>query len=85
MLDAAAGDPDENTYFASIIAASNGATDVVIGLSHNRWDGGRSTIYRPTFQTIPLTVWTDAAPRSPRDAGTTTERAMTLGLSVTPR
>ena len=28
--------------------------NVVIGLSHNRWDGGRSAVYRPTFRSISL-------------------------------
>jgi hypothetical protein len=66
VLDGAARDTDENTYFASIIAAGDGSGKVLIGLSHNRWDGGRSSVYRPTFQSIPLTRWTDAAPRTRR-------------------
>jgi hypothetical protein len=65
VLDAAARDPAENTYFASIIAASNRATDIVIGLSHNRWDGAPSTTYRPTFQTLHLPTRSDSASRTP--------------------
>jgi hypothetical protein len=54
MVDATAHDNQENTYFASIIAADGDGKGVLIGLSHNRWDGARTRHYRPTFQTIPL-------------------------------
>ena len=56
-LDATAPDPDENTYFASIVTANDGNGHVVVGLSHNRWDGDRTSHYRPTFQTVPLNRW----------------------------
>jgi hypothetical protein len=56
-LDATAPDPDENTYFASIVTANDGNGHVVVGLSHNRWDGDRTSLYRPTFQTVPLNRW----------------------------
>ena len=63
VLDATAPDPDENTYFASIVAAEDGKVE--IGLSHNRWDGARTDDYRPTFQSIPLATWADTTPPAP--------------------
>ena len=44
-----------NTYFASFIAGN--PAEQVIGLSNNRWDGVRSSAYRPTFRTLPLSTW----------------------------
>ncbi len=44
-----------NTYFSSWIEGQNagGPTDVLIAsLSHNRWDGEPSAVYRPTFQVV---------------------------------
>jgi hypothetical protein len=40
-----------NTYFASWIPSAN-PSQLVFGLSHNRWDGVASVVYRPTFQAI---------------------------------
>jgi hypothetical protein len=44
-----------NTYFASLIASS--ATNRIIGLSNNRWDGHLSSAYRPTFIAVPHDRW----------------------------
>ena len=52
VIDATTPNPEENNYFASIVETGPGY--IVIGLSHNRWDGARSTIYRPTFQNFVL-------------------------------
>jgi hypothetical protein len=41
-----------NTYFASWIPSPN-PQQLVVGLSHNRWDGIATEVYRPTFATIP--------------------------------
>lgn len=44
-----------NTYFSSWIEGQNagGPTDAMIAsLSHNRWDGEPSTIYRPTYHVV---------------------------------
>jgi hypothetical protein len=61
MVDATAHVDEENTYFASIIAADGDGRGVLIGLSHNRWDGVRTSHYRPTFQTIRVPPWDDSA------------------------
>jgi len=44
---------DCNTYHASWIPTS-GADRLTIGLSHNRWDGILSTVYRPSYFSIPV-------------------------------
>ena len=44
-----------NTYFSSWIDGQNlgGPSDVLIAsLSHNRWDGEASSVYRPTYQVV---------------------------------
>jgi hypothetical protein len=43
---------DCNTYFASWIPSPQ-LGQLVYGLSHNRWDGMASEVYRPTFAAIP--------------------------------
>ncbi len=43
--------PDCNNYFASWIPSSTPG-QLVYGLSHNRWDGIASDVYRPTFGAI---------------------------------
>jgi hypothetical protein len=43
---------DCNTYFASWIPTAD-PTQLVFGLSHNRWDGIATEVYRPTFASIP--------------------------------
>ena len=41
-----------------MIALSNDSCgNSFIGLSHDRWDGRRSSILRPTFQRLPLNRW----------------------------
>ncbi len=46
--------PNEcNTYFASWIPPFQPGGGLTIGLSHNRWDGRFSPVYRPTFLTVP--------------------------------
>jgi hypothetical protein len=45
-----------NTYFANLAVANDGR--LVLGLSNNRWDGRRSTAYRPTFQDLTAVPWT---------------------------
>jgi hypothetical protein len=52
VLDATADDRDENNYFANVVAVEGDT--LLIGLSHNRWDGRHSDIYRPTFRTLEL-------------------------------
>jgi hypothetical protein len=42
-----------NTYFASWISPSRPGGNLTIGLSHNRWDGRRTPVYRPTFLSVP--------------------------------
>jgi hypothetical protein len=42
---------DCNTYFASWIPSSLPG-QMVYGLSHNRWDGIATEVYRPTFAAI---------------------------------
>ncbi len=42
---------DCNTYFASWIPSSQPG-QLIYGLSHNRWDGIASEVYRPTFGAI---------------------------------
>ncbi len=42
-----------NTYFASWIPPVLPGGDLVVGLSHNRWDGRPSSVYRPTFLQVP--------------------------------
>jgi hypothetical protein len=47
---------DCNTYFASWAEGQTGggpASPLMVSLSHNRWDGLPSSLYRPTFFTIP--------------------------------
>ena len=49
------GNTECNTYFSSWIEGQNagGPDDVLIAsLSHNRWNGEPSTVYRPTFQMV---------------------------------
>jgi hypothetical protein len=41
-----------NTYFASWVPWRNDDGSLIIGLSHNRWNGRVSTAYRPTFLTV---------------------------------
>lgn len=41
-----------NTYFASWVPWHNDDGSLIIGLSHNRWDGRFTTRYRPTFLTV---------------------------------
>jgi hypothetical protein len=41
-----------NTYFASWVPWRNNDGSLIIGLSHNRWDGAVSGRYRPTFLTV---------------------------------
>jgi hypothetical protein len=48
---------DCNTYFASWIPSSQ-AGQLTYGLSHNRWDGIASVVYRPTFGAIPAPAFT---------------------------
>ena len=43
---------DCNTYFASWIPSAD-PTQLVYGLSHNRWDGIATEVYRPTFASVP--------------------------------
>jgi len=43
---------DCNTYFASWIPSPDSAL-LMYGLSHNRWDGVATGVYRPTFASIP--------------------------------
>jgi hypothetical protein len=43
---------DCNTYFASWVPWHNDDGSLIIGLSHNRWDGRFTTRYRPTFLTV---------------------------------
>lgn len=46
---------DCNTYFSSWIEGQNnqrGASPLIASLSHNRWDGAPSWVYRPTFFTV---------------------------------
>lgn len=46
---------DCNTYFASFATGQNdeaGSTPLVVSLSHNRWDGTATSLYRPSFFTI---------------------------------
>lgn len=38
-----------NTYFASWVPWTNPDGSMIWGLSHNRWDGAMSSVYRPTF------------------------------------
>jgi hypothetical protein len=42
---------DCNTYFASWIPSPD-PTQLVFGLSHNRWDGIATDVYRPTFGSV---------------------------------
>jgi hypothetical protein len=63
-VNAEPDDPAENTYFASIITLDDHG-GIIIGLSHNRWDGAPSTTYRPTFQTLHLPTRSDSASRTP--------------------
>ena len=42
---------DCNTYFASWIPSPD-PTRLVFGLSHNRWDGIATDVYRPTFVSV---------------------------------
>lgn len=62
VIDASEPDPDLNNYFAGVVATDGG--ELVIALSHNRWDGRRSDVYRPTFLTVPVRALT-ASPPSP--------------------
>ena len=45
-----------NTYFASLAVTADGP--LVVGLSNNRWDGRRTSAYRPTFQDLSTAPWT---------------------------
>ena len=65
VVDAAAPNADENTYFASIIEVDPASGSLVIGLSHNRWDGAESSVYRPTFQTVTVSTLLDVRFRTP--------------------
>lgn len=56
VLDTAVANPDANNYSANIVATST--SELVVGLSHNRWDGQRSDVYRPTLISVPITVLT---------------------------
>jgi hypothetical protein len=64
ILNAATVGPAENNYFASIITVDDHG-GIVIGLSHNRWDGAQSSTYRPTFQTLHPPAPSDPTPRTP--------------------
>ena len=44
---------DCNTYFASWVPWEAADGDRIVGISHNRWDGLRSEVYRPTFFEVP--------------------------------
>ena len=66
VLDATAANADENTYFASIIDIDPASGSLIIGLSHNRWDGRQSSVYRPTFQTLTVSTLLDVRFRAPR-------------------
>lgn len=59
-IDVPAETPAVNNYFASIVEVTE--RRVVIGLSHNRWDGVQSSVYRPTFTEVQLPA--AARPRS---------------------
>lgn len=48
---------DCNTYFASWIPSPDPA-QLIFGLSHNRWDGIATAVYRPTFSTLPAPAYT---------------------------
>jgi hypothetical protein len=48
-----------NNYFASWIPSAN-PTELVYGLSHNRWDGIATDVYRPTFAAIGAPPWRTA-------------------------
>jgi hypothetical protein len=64
-VSVAVEDPDENTYFASVVAVAG--DEIVIGLSHNRWDGVQSSVYRPTFTDLDVdAAILDAAVRAIR-------------------
>jgi hypothetical protein len=49
-----------NTYFAQLAAGIDGR--LVLGISNNRWDGRRTTGYRPTFQDLAAVRWEWIAP-----------------------
>ncbi len=48
---------DCNTYFASWIPSPD-PTQLIFGLSHNRWDGIATEVYRPTFSSVPAPMHT---------------------------
>jgi hypothetical protein len=48
---------DCNTYFASWVPSPD-PTRLVFGLSHNRWDGIATDVYRPTFGSVPAPAHT---------------------------
>ena len=48
-----------NNYFASWIPSAD-PSQLVYGLSNNRWDGIASNVYRPTFGTIAAPPWRKA-------------------------
>jgi hypothetical protein len=48
---------DCNTYFASWVPSSRPG-ELVYGLSHNRWDGIASAVYRPTFAPVAAPAYT---------------------------
>jgi hypothetical protein len=50
-------DADCNTYFASWIPTADPA-QLVFGLSHNRWDGIATDVYRPTFASVAAPAYT---------------------------
>lgn len=52
VLDATPPSDAENNYFANVVAVTT--DELVIGLSHNRWDGHQSDVYRPTFLQLPV-------------------------------
>ncbi len=51
-IDVPAETSEVNNYFASIVDVTE--RGIVMGLSHNRWDGVQSSVYRPTFAEVLL-------------------------------
>jgi hypothetical protein len=75
------GDPeDTNTYFASVVAVH--WSTVVIGLSNNRWDGHLSSVYRPTFLTVPMSTWNRPPPQRRLSASATAANASSVATSA---
>ncbi len=48
---------DCNTYFASWVPSPD-PDQLIFGLSHNRWDGIATEVYRPTFSAVPAPAYT---------------------------